>query len=154
MHLTGTRTIPRLAVASVVAALFLAGSPNVAAKKDDGSADQKIQAMTVAIKKLEVLDKRNAATAEIGQAEALRDKARSLIGKRKGRDALAATVDELEATVALAEGKIIEADKQAAVDARKAKLAQVRKELQQVNASLAKLEKEQAALQKKLGGGK
>ena len=143
----------RIFAAVVVAGLLTTASPLFAAK-DDSEADAKIQQMTVQLKELDVKDERNAATGELGQAEALVAKARSIIGERSERDALAQTLDEAEATLSLAEAKIIEADKQAALDEQKQKLAATEQKLKSTRATVAKLEKEQAELDAKLGGGK
>ncbi len=139
------RSIKFLAVPALAGFFIISASPSFAA--DDASdADAQIQSMTVQLKELEVKDKRNAATSELGQSEALVTKARSIIGERKQREVLAQTLEEAEATISLAEGKIIEADKAAMLDAEKQKLATTKARLQE-------LEAEQADLDAKLGGG-
>ena len=141
-----------LAVAALVG-LSTAASPLFAAG-DEGDADSQIQQMTVELKELDVKDGRNAATSELGQAEALVAKARSIIGERKERDALERTLDEAAATLSLAEAKIIEADKQAELDEQKQLLAETESELTATRDEVAELEKVQAELDGKLGGGK
>jgi len=120
----------------------------------DGTADSQIQQMTVKVKELETEDERNAATSELGQAEALIAKARSIVGERSERDELARTLEESEATLSLAEAKIIEADKQAALDEQGAALAKVEADLKSTRLEVDELEAEQAKLDAKLGGGK
>lgn len=143
-----------LGAAGLLLSLAVLASPTVSAKKDDGQADARIQAMTVELKKLEVADTKAAATSEIGKAEALRDKARSLMGERKEREALQMTLEELEATVALAGGKIKEAGRSAELKAEKDKLHSLESALEEARTRVAALEKEQADIEKKLGGGK
>ncbi len=141
-----------LAVAALVG-LSTAASPIFAAG-DDGDADTQIQNMTVQLKELGVKDARNAATSELGQAEALVDKARSIVGERKERDALERTLDEADATLSLAEAKIIEADKKAMLDEQKQLLAETESELATTRDKVAELETVQSDLDAKLGGGK
>ncbi len=141
-----------LAVAALVG-LSTAASPLFAAG-DEGEADAQIQQMTVELKELGVKDGRNAATSELGQAEALVAKARSIIGERKERDALGRTLEEAAATLSLAEAKIIEADKQAMLDEQKQILAETETELAGTRDKVAELETVQAELDEKLGGGK
>lgn len=154
MPSTRPRMGSKLLVAAAIATLGLASTPLFAAKKGDPEADARIQAMTVELTQLGEKDELRAATAERGQAQALIDKARSIVGERKQREALARALDELEATVALAGGKIVEAEKQKALDEQKQNLANLQQEVQQVRSDVATLEKEQAELEAKLGGGK
>ncbi len=140
---------------AIIALLGLVTAASVSAKKKrGGEADDKIQALTVELKELDVADEHHAATSEIGQAEALRDKARSLIGERKQRELLEQTLERAEATVALASAKVVEAEKQAALDAQETQRDATNKELEAVRAAVAKLEKQQATLEKKLRGSK
>ena len=153
MRAIRSRTGSRMAVAAAIVLMGLMADPSFA-KKGDADADAQIQAMTVELKKIEVADKRHAATAEIGKAEALRDKARSMVGDRKQREELARVLEELEATLALAQAKMIEAEKLAELEAEQQKLDATRKELAQTRGQVEQLEKEQAKIERQLGGGK
>ena len=146
----GTRT-RTLAAAAALALVVVFGASGPVAGED---ADARLQKLTVELKEQEVADeKRHAATTDIGKAEALRDKARSL-GKRKDRDELARTLDELEGTLALVKSKIIAAEAKAKLEEQKAKMAQIKSELAKVKTEADKLEKQQAEIEKKIGGGK
>jgi hypothetical protein len=133
-----------LLAALAIAMLVMLGDSRSAVGDE---ADARLQKYTVQLKEHEVADTRKAATTEIGKAEALRDKARTLMQKRKDRDALAQTLDELEATVALVGAKIVHAEAKAKHDEQKERLEKTRAELDEVQAEAEKLEK-------KLGGGK
>ena len=93
-----------MAGAAIVAALFF--SPVAFGDEDSAGADAQLQELTVELKKLDVADKDNVATADLGKAEALRDKARTLVGDKKQTQALTWTLEELEATVAVVEAKL------------------------------------------------
>lgn len=148
-----TRTRTTLAAAAIVALVAVVGITRPVAGEDADS-DARLQKLTVELKEQEVADeKRHAATTDIGKAEALRDKARSL-GKRRDRDELARTLDELDGTVALVKAKIIAAEAKAKLDEQKAKQEKIKAELAQVKAEADKLEKQQAEIEKKIGGMK
>jgi hypothetical protein len=136
-----------------VAGLALVVEPTPASGDD---ADAKIQAASVELKTLEVADKDHVATAEIGKAEALRDKARSLVGAKKKDEeqALAWSVDELQGTVALIRGKIQNAEAKAKLEAAKKAAADKQAEIATTKAEAEKIEKETAEVAKKIGGGK
>lgn len=146
-----SRSAPLLAALSLSMLAVLARPAGAA---DDEDADARLQKFTVQLKEHEVADTRHAATSELGKAEALRSKALTLMKKRKDRDALARTLDELEATVSLIGGKIAHAEAKAKLDEQKAKMAGIKAELAKVKAEADKLEQEQQSLEKKLGGGK
>ena len=141
----------RALAAAVLAGLFVT-TPLFAA--DETDADAQIQQMTVELKELDVADERNAATAELGQVEALVAKARSIVGERREREVLQRTIEEAEATLSLAEGKMVEAEKEAMLEEQKEKLAETESELQSTRNRVDELEQEQAKLDAKLGGGK
>lgn len=145
------RSRPTLSVLAIAIVAGLAG-PAVGDEKDDGEA--KLQAFTVKLKEQEVADTRHAATSEIGKAEALRDKARTLTEKRSDRDALVRTLDELEATLELVAAKIVHAESKAKLDAMKSEMEAVKATLKKTKAAADELEKKQAELGSKLGGGK
>lgn len=130
----------------------LAGS-SPALGDEDTDTESRLQALTVQLKEQDVADKGNAATAELGKGEALRDQARSLSDKRSDREELARTLDELEATLALIGAKIVHANAKAALDAQKAKMKAVEATLAKTKASADAIEKQQAELSAKLGGG-
>ena len=149
------RFTPWLGAGLTVVLVGLAATPLFANKKDEeAEADKRIQAATVELKKLETDDERKAATAEIGKAEALRDKARSILGDRKEREALVRTLDEMEGHLALASAQIVESDAKADLGAERAKLEAAKQELATVRANVSKLEKEQAELDRQLGAQK
>jgi hypothetical protein len=120
----------------------------------DGTADTKLQELTVELKKLEVADKDNVATQERGKAEALRDKARSLIGVKKGAQDLQWTLDELDAVVSLVDAKISKHEAEQALAAVQKQVDETRTQTRELTANAATLEKKQSELEKKLGGGK
>ncbi len=127
----------------------------IVAAGDDGKADERLQALTVELKKYDVADDtHHAATAELGKAEALRDKARSLMGERRERDVLARAIDELEATLSLVEAKILHADAKTKLDKAKADAATLDAEVAKVRGEADALEKQQEEMQRKIGGGK
>jgi chromosome segregation ATPase len=147
------RSRPTLAALAIAMAAGLAGSrPAVGDEKDD--AEGKLQAFTVQLKEHEVADTGHAATSEIGKAEALRDKARTLTEKRSDRDTLTRTLDEFEATLALIGAKIVHASAKAKLDETKAKMNETKAKLAKTKASADELEKKQSALSSKLGGAK
>ena len=147
---TGTR-MRTLATAAAFALVVVVGATRPVWGED---ADARLQKLTVELKEQSVADeKRHAATTDIGKAEALRDKARSL-GKRKERDERDRTLDELEGTLALVKAKIIAAEAKAKLDEQKAQQAQIKSELAKVKAEADKLEKQQAEIEKKIGGMK
>jgi hypothetical protein len=133
--------------AVAIAMLVMVGDSRVAVGDDSSEEDARLQKYTVELKEHSVADTRKAATSEIGKAEALRDKARTLMKKRKDRDELARTLDELEATVALIGGKIVHAE-------AKAKHDEVKGNLDNVRTELDKVQTEAEQLEKKLGGDK
>jgi len=143
---------PNLTALTLALVAGLAASPAVGDEKDD--AEARLQAFTVQLKEHEVADKGNAATSELGKAEALRDKARTLTDKRSDRELLARTLDELEATLALVGAKIVHAEAKTKLDAQKAEMQKISAELAKTKAAADELEKQQAALSSKLGGGK
>jgi hypothetical protein len=145
------RSGPVLAALALSMLAVLAG-PAVAA--EDADADARLQKYTVELKEHEVADTRHAATSEIGKAEALRDKALTLVKKRKDRDALGRTLDELEATLAMIGAKITHAEAKAKLDGQKAESDKVKAELAKVKAAADKLEQQQQELEKRLGGAK
>jgi DNA repair exonuclease SbcCD ATPase subunit len=147
---TRSRNFP-LAAAALVAMIVLGPGRAVG---EDGGADARLQKLSVELKHHDVADTSHAATAELGKAEALKDKARPLIGERREREVLDRTLDELEATLSLIEAKIIQAAAKAKLDAAKAKREEIRAELAKVRSEADALEKQQAELEKKLGGGK
>lgn len=143
-----------LATAVVFAlAVFGVGRDAIGGGGDDG-ADARLQKLSVSLKQYNVDDTDHAATAELGKAEALRDKARSLMGERRERDVLAQTLDELEGTVSLIDAKIIAAKAKSARVAAEKKRDELRAEVKKIQADADKLEAQQAELEKKLGGGK
>ncbi len=142
-----------LAAAAVIA-LTIFGVGRVAIGGDDDGSDARLQKLSVALKEASVADTSHAATAEIGKAEALRDKARSLMGERRERDALAQTLDELDGTVSLIDAKILHAGAKAKLDAAQKQRDGLKAEVKKVQADADALEQQQADLEKKLGGGK
>lgn len=148
---TRSRNFP-LAAAALVAMIVL--GPGRVAVGEDGGADARLQKLSVELKQHDVADTSHAATAELGKAEALKDKARPLIGQRREREVLDRTLDELEATLSLIEAKIVQAAAKAKLDAAKAKREELRAELAKVRSEADALEKQQAELEKKLGGAK
>ncbi len=146
---------PRLrkVIASAVLALVVVVGIGRPAVGED--AEARLEALSVKLKEHSVADeKRHAATTEIGKAEALRDKARTLTKKRSDRDELARTLDELDGTVALVGAVIIHAEAKAKMDEQKAKMAKVKADLAEVQAKADKLEAQQAEMEKKIGGAK
>ena len=137
--------------AATLAAVFVLGVGSAALGED---ADARLQKLSVELKEHDVADTQHAATSELGKAEALKDKARTLVGERRERDVLESTLDELEATLSLVEAKIIHAAAKVKLDAAKAKRDKARSELAKVRNDADALEKQQAELEKKLGGGK
>ncbi len=133
--------------AFAIATLVWVGGSRFAVGADTAEADARLQKYSVELKEHEVADTLKAATSEIGKAEALRDKARTLMKKRKDRDELARTLDELEATVSLVGAKIIHSQAKAKHDEVKGNLDKVRAELDQVQTEAEQLEA-------KLGGDK
>jgi hypothetical protein len=147
------RSRPTLSVLAIALVAGLAGSrPAIGDEDDNGEA--RLSTYTVKLKEHEVADTRHAATSEIGKAEALRDKARTLTEKRSDRDALTRTLDELEATLSLVEAKIIHAEAKAKLADQKGKMELVKGKLAKTKASADELEKKQSELGSKLGGGK
>jgi hypothetical protein len=147
-----TRSRPILSVLAIALVAGLAASPAIG--DDKGSGEARLQAFTVQLKEHEVADKRHAATSEIGKAEALRDRARTLTKKRKDRDELARTLDELEATLELVAAKIVHSESKAKLDSQKVEMDEVKKQLAKTKAAADELEKKQAEIGSKLGGGK
>jgi hypothetical protein len=143
---------PTLSALTIALVATLAASPAVGDEKND--AEAKLQAFTVQLKEHEVADTRHAATSELGKAEALRDKARTLTDKRSDRELLARTLDELEATLALVGAKIVHAEAKAKLAEQKAEMDKISAELAKTKAAADELEKQQAALASQLGGGK
>ncbi len=143
----------RTALGAGLLALLLLG-PGRTHAADDGDADARLQKLAVSLKEQNVADTRHAATAELGKAEALRDKARTLIGERRERETLGRTLDELEGTLSLVGAKIKHAEAKAKLDEAKQKRDALKAELAKVKADADALEKQQAELEKKLGGGK
>jgi DNA polymerase I-like protein with 3'-5' exonuclease and polymerase domains len=142
-----------MAVLAIAMVAGLAGSRSaVGEEKDD--AEGRLQSFTVQLKEHEVADTRHAATSEIGKAEALRDKARTLTEKRSDREVLDRTLDELEATLALVGAKIVHAGAKAKLDEQKAKMGEIKAKLAKTKTSADELEKKQADMSSKLGGGK
>ncbi|MBK6916579.1 MAG: hypothetical protein IPH07_04175 [Deltaproteobacteria bacterium] len=141
-----------LTVGATLLALMLLGPGRIEAADDDG--DARLQKLTVELKEHNVDDTRHAATTELGKAEALRDKARTMIGERRERDALARTLDELEGTLSLIGAKIKHAAAKAGHDDAAKKRDALAAELAKVRADADALEKQQSELEKKLGGGK
>lgn len=149
------RSRPSLAALAVAMATAVAlGGNRPAIGEDQADPEARLQAFTVQLKEQEVADTRHAATSEIGKAEALRDQARTLTEKRKDRDALVRTLDELEATLALVSAKIVHAQAKAELDEQQAKMDAVKTTLAQTKKEADALEQQQAALESKLGGGK
>lgn len=141
--------------AAALAAMLVLATGNIAVGGDDGNADDaRLQKLSVALKEHDVADTSHAATAELGKAEALKDKARPMVGERKDREALTRTLDELEATVSLIDAKIAHAAAKSKLDAAKAKRDGIKSELTKVRTDADALEKQQAELEKKLGGAK
>lgn len=147
------RSRPTLAALTIamVAGLTLS---RPAAGDEKVDAEAKLQAFTVQLKEHEVADTRHAATSELGKAEALRDKARTLTDKRKDRDALLRTLDELEATLELVGAKIVHAEAEAKLDAQKTAMQEVQDKLAKTKVAADEAEKKQAELAGKIGGGK
>jgi len=145
------RSRPTLSVLAIAIVAGLAG-PAIGDEKDDGEA--RLSAYTVKLKEQEVADTRHAATSELGAAEALRDKARTLTEKRGDRDALVRTLDELEATLELVAARIVHAESQAKLAEQKTKMNEVKSKLAKTKAAADELEKKQSDLSSKLGGGK
>jgi DNA repair exonuclease SbcCD ATPase subunit len=143
---------PTLSAMTIALVAGLAASPAVGDEKDGTEA--KLQSLTVQLKEHEVADTRHAATSELGKAEALRDKARTLTDKRSNREALARALDELEATLALVGAKIVHAEAKTKLAEQKAEMDKISAELAKTKASADELEKQQAALSSKIGGGK
>ena len=139
-------------VAAAALALAIVGAGRPAVAED---AEARLEQLTVKLKEYEVADeKRHAATSEIGKAEALRDKARTLTKKRKDRDALGRALDELDGTIALVGSTIVAAEAKAKLDEQKAKMTKTKADLAEVRAKADKLEQQQAEMQKKIGGAK
>ena len=118
----------------------------------DSSSDAQLQELTVELKKLEVADKDNVATQEIGKAEALRDKARSLIGVKKGADDLRWSLEELEAVVSLIEAKVGKHEAEQALAVVQKEVADTRAQTKELTGAADQLEKKQSQLEKQLGG--
>ena len=136
---------------SLLVAVALVASSRLDARGPD-HADARLQELTVELKKQDVNDSHHAATAELGQAEALRDKARSLIGERRQKRQLARTLDELEATIALASAKIVAAEAKAKLDKATDRADKIRSELARIQKHAYELEKAGEQLQQRLGG--
>jgi predicted nucleic acid-binding Zn-ribbon protein len=139
------------AVASV--ALVLGLAVTTVAFGDDSS-DTQLQELQVELKKLQVADNDNVATEEIGKAEALRDKARSLIGAKKSAQDLRWSLEELEAVVNLIGAKIGKHEAEQALAAVKAEVAQTQGKIKELSSAADELEKKQADLEKQLGGNR
>lgn len=146
-----SRPIRAAATLALVVGLI---SSRPAVGEDKVDAEARLQAYTVQLKEHEVADTRHAATTEIGKAEALRDKARTLTDKRSDREELARVLDELEATLALVGAKLVHAEAKAKLDAQKDEMTELKGQLAKIKASADELEKKQQALESKLGGGK
>lgn len=147
-----SRSRPTFSVLAIALVAGLAASPAIG--DEDGDAEAKLQAYTVKLKEHEVADKRHAATSEIGKAEALRDKARTLTKKRSDREELGRTLDELEATLELVAARIVHAEARAQLDAQKVEMEEVQKQLTKTKAAADDAEKKQAEIAGKIGGGK
>ena len=147
------RSRPSLATLAITMIAGLALS-RPAAGDEKVDVEAKLEAFTVQLKEHEVADTRHAATSEIGKAEALRDKARTLTEKRKDRDQLIRTLDELEATLELVGAKIVNSEAKAKLDEQRAAMKELQAELAKTKAAADELEQQQAALESKLGGGK
>lgn len=143
---------PQLTVGATLIALLLLGPGRIEAADDNG--DARLQKLTVELKEHNVADTSHAATKELGTAESLRDKARTLIGQRRERDALTRTLDELEGTLSLVGARIKHAAAKSAHDDAAKKRDALTAELSKVRADADALEKQQSELEKKLGGGK
>jgi hypothetical protein len=144
---------PTLAALAIAMVAGLAGSrPAAGDEKDD--AEARLSELTVKLKEHEVADTRHAATSEIGKAEALRDKARTLTDKRSDRDALDRALDELEATLSLVDARIVHAAAKAKLDEQKTKMKELQATLTKTKAAADELEKKQQSMATKLGGGK
>ena len=144
----------RTLAAAAVLALLAFGTGRDAIGGDDDGADARLQKLSVDLKEYNVADTGHAATAELGKAEALRDKARTLMGERREREVLAQTLDELEATASLIDAKIIAAAAKNKLTAAQKKRDELRGDVKQTQADADKLEQQQSDLEKKLGGGK
>jgi hypothetical protein len=153
LHTKGPRRRMLAAAAVIALTVFGVGRDAVGGGDDDG-ADARLQKLSVDLKEYNVADTDHAATAELGKAEALRDKARSLMGERKEREVLAQTLDELEATASLIDAKIIAAAAKSKRSAAEKKRDELRGQVKTTQADADKLEQQQASLEKKLGGGK
>lgn len=140
-------------LAGVTLVLGLMLSP-VAFGDEDASADAQLQELTVELKKLDVADKDNVATAELGKAEALRDKARTLVGDKKQSLSLTRTLEELEATVAVVEAKLAKHQAKLNLAAKEKELAAKKGEVDSLTTEVDKLEKQRTELEKQLAGGK
>jgi uncharacterized protein (DUF3084 family) len=140
------------AVTSV--ALVLGLAVTTVAFGDAGSDDAQLQELQVELKKLQVADKDNVATQEIGKAEALRDKARSLVGDKKATQDLRWSLEELEAVVNLVQAKISKHEAEQALAAVKGQVAETQGQIKELSTAADELEKKQSELEKKLGGGK
>lgn len=138
------------AVASV--ALVLGLAVTTVAFGDDAGPDAQLQELSVELKKLEVADKDNVATQEIGKAEALRDKARSLIGDKKSAQDLRWSLDEFEALVSLIEAKVGKHEAEQTLAAAKKQVDDTQAKIKELTATADQLEKKQSELEKKLGG--
>lgn len=152
-HYPRARWRPTVAVLAIALVAGMAGNRAVAGSKDEQDPEARLQGLTVQLKEQEVADTQHAATSEIGKAEALRDKARTLTKKRKDRDALARVLDELEATLALVGAKIVHAEAKAKLDEQKAEMEQLQATLAKTKAAADELEQKQQELSSKLGGG-
>lgn len=140
-----------LAGATLVFGLML--SP-VAFGDEDSSADAQLQELTVELKKLDVADKDNVATAELGKSEALRDKARALVGDKKQSLALTRTLEELEATVALVEAKLAKHQAKLTLAEKEKELTAKKGEVDSLTSEVDKLEEKRTELEKQLAGAK
>jgi hypothetical protein len=147
-----TRSRPTLSVLAIALVAGLAASPAIGDEDDD--AEARLQSYTVKLKEQEVADKRNAATSELGKAQALIDKSRTLSEKRSDREELARTLDELQATLELSAARIVHADARAQLDAQKVEMEEVQKQLTKTKAAADDAEKKQAEIAGKIGGGK
>lgn len=141
-------------VAAASVALVLGLTMSTVAFGDDADPDAQLQELAVELKKLDVADEDHVATQEIGKAEALRDKARTLVGDKKAEEQLRWTLEELEATVALVDAKISRHAAEKALAAARKAVDDKQQQIETMTAEADQLEKKQSELEKKLGGGK
>jgi hypothetical protein len=140
--------------AGVTLVAALVAAPVAFGDDDEGGADAQVQELTVELKKLEVADTDHVTTEQLGKGQALRDKARTLVGNKKATQDLEWTLDELEAVVALSHAKIDKHEAQKVVEDKKATLAGKRGEFDTMTKTVADLEAKRTKLESQLAGGK